>query len=262
MNKKLTSLYSLPALLIGIYTMIHFQISKSIWMMNLGIYLICLLGVLFLPKLKGINPKILIGISILLLLSTFISEGVEGVHRWVKISKISLNIGLIVSPILLIQISKLSSPNLKIFVILAVSLLFLFQPDASQVTAFSIAVSLLLDGKDYNKVVRLALLFIITISWNHLDALQPVNYVEGIVSMAKGVSVLLMIFGIISLILIPLPFFQAYHSNKNYVVFALGVYFLITIISSFVGNFPVIIMGYGISPIIGYFVGINAILKN
>lgn len=261
-HKLLIFLYSVPALLIGIFTMINFQISKSIWMTNLGIYLVCLLLSIFLPKIKRINPNLILGISILLLLLTFTSEGISEVHRWIKIGRININVGLILSPLILIQLSRISNQYLFIFSTILVSLIFLFQPDASQVTAFSLAASLLLDGKIYNKAVRFILLLFIAFSWYNLDDLQPVNYVESIVMMTKEVSLILMIFAIIALILIPLPFFMEYHAKKNQVAYALGVYFLITILSAFFGNFPVIIMGYGISSIIGYFLGLHAFLKN
>lgn len=45
------------------------------------------------------------------------------------------------------------------------------------------------------------------------------------------------------------------------VVAALGLYFLMTILVTFVGHFPMPIMGYGISPIIGYLIAITAIQK-
>lgn len=261
-HKLLILLYSLPALSIGIFTMIHFQIPKSIWMTNLGIYLVCLLLSIFLPKIKRINPNLILGISIFLLLLTFTSEGISEVHRWIKIGRININVGLILSPLILIQLSRISNQYILIFSTILVSLIFLFQPDASQVTAFSLAAFLLLEKKIYNKAVRFILLLFIAFSWYNLDDLQPVNYVEGIVMMTKEVSSILMIFAIIALILIPLPFFMEYHTKRNQVAYALGVYFLITILSAFFGNFPVIIMGYGISPIIGYFLGIFWLMKN
>lgn len=38
--------------------------------------------------------------------------------------------------------------------------------------------------------------------------------------------------------------------------FSLGCYFSLILLAILFGNFPAMVMGYGISPIIGYFIGL------
>jgi hypothetical protein len=263
-NKKFKAqslLGVLPALLIGTYTMNYFGVSKSIWFSNFIFLSLCIAIGLISNKFKlffaSINLNFFFLISITLLLSSFFNEGSFNVHRWIKIASVNLNIGLIVSPIILIQLSRLKQYDLSIFIVVFITLIFLFQPDASQVTAFSISVLILFLNRIESKIAKFFflsfVLIVIIIAWKHLDNLQPVNYVERIIQMTGKINKFLPLLSLFSLALLLLPFFIVYIKEKNQLALSLGIYFALTTLASFFGNFPVMIMGYGISPIIGYF---------
>ncbi len=255
----------LPALFLGVYTMYYFQVPKSIWLMNIAFVLLAIaLGLItnkLTPVFSGVNPKPVIAVSILLLLLTFLSEGQMNVHRWLDAGNIKLNVGVIVAPLLLIQIHRLTDIKSAIFVTAIVTIIFLMQPDASQVTAFSIAAALLLAAKIKDKTAKIFILLTaivcLILTWSYPDKLPPVNYVENIIEMAGEINPLLMVFALPALILVPLPFFTFYHRAEKLITLSLGVYFSLSILSVFAGNFPVMIMGYGISPIIGYYIGLT-----
>lgn len=91
-------------------------------------------------------------------------------------------------------------------------------------------------------------------SWFCLDTLQPVNYTEGILTMLNDLSVLLYIIGIIVLFWIPVYFLiSSINKNRN-ICIGITLYYWLMILSTFMGNFPVPFMGYGISPILGYYI--------
>jgi uncharacterized membrane protein YhaH (DUF805 family) len=230
----------------------------------LGI-LIGLISFKLKPDAPRIKAELIIAISILLLLLTFISDGAINVHRWIGIGFLKFNIGTIVSPILLIQIYRLQHIKLSIFIAAFVTILFLIQPDASQVTAFSVAATLLLINKIEHKVHRIYILLTIflclAMTWYNLDKLPAINYVENIVQMAGDISTPLMILSILALFLLPFPFFAVYSKKDKLIALSLGMYYTLTILSTFIGNFPVMFMGYGISPILGYFVGLIWLLN-
>lgn len=150
-SRLLLFLAILPALLLGTYTMAISEVQRTLWMMNLGFGLIgiALQWVFFRirPVFKKVNPYPIILISILSLLLTFWNDGYQDVHRWVSIGNFKLNIGLIVSPVILIQIHKIQNQTIAILLLLLIVLIFLFQPDASLVTAFSAAAVILLIRK-------------------------------------------------------------------------------------------------------------------
>lgn len=63
--------------------------------------------------------------------------------------------------------------------------------------------------------------------------------------------------GMISLIILPIPFILFPPKNLRLPSICLGLYFIIISASTLLGNFPVILRGYGVSLIIGYFIAIT-----
>lgn len=139
-----------------------------------------------------------------------------------------------------------------------ISLILFFQPDASQLTGFSIAMLLCILNNELpklSKIFIIVILLMLTVSsWIFLDSLQPVNHTEGILKMLGEVSIWLYILGLISIFLIPIPFL-IFSSEKNKIIsICIALYYWIIALFSLLGNFPVPIIGYGSSPIIGYFI--------
>jgi len=268
---KILSLFgAIPALLIGVYTMNYFDVPRSIWLSNfIFVFLGITIGFIsnrFLHFFASINPKLIVIISVMLLILPFFAKGIMNVHRWISISNLHLNIGLIVCPIILIQFSKIGSQFLSYLIFVLVTTIFLLQPDASQVAAFSISISLLLINKMRNKTstffILLFSLVSIMISWYNLDNLQAVIYVERIIVMTGEINTGLMLIAILSLVWLPFPFFILFSKENKLIAMSLGIYFSISIISTFFGNFPVMILGYGISPIMGYFIALSWLLNS
>ncbi len=253
----------LPATILGVYTMIYFDVPIHIWLVNLFIVCVGVFIALFFLKnpipLKHVNPIIVLATAMILLLGTFYDEGIMNVHRWINIKSLQINIGLIVSPLLLIQISRISNRTLAIAFSIITIIIFLLQPDASLVSAFSISSCILLFRKYKSKFINmLFLLFalmMIGYSWYYLDNLEPVRHVEDIIDLTKEISMALFFMSMISLVLLVIPFICGY-SKKYDLSVSLGIYYLIILLATFVGHFPVMLMGYGISPIIGYFIGL------
>lgn len=253
----------LPALLLGTYTMAISEVPRTLWMMHLGFGMmgIALQWVFFRfrPVLKKVNPYPIILISILSLLLTFWDDGYQNVHRWASIGTFKVNIGLIISPVILIQIHKMENKIMALLVSLLSVLIFLFQPDASLVTAFSAAAVMLLIRKNSSKTTK-GLILISAIgasafAWYNLDSLPAVSYVEDILSLAWKISGVFGICSVLSLVFLPLPFFVLASKENRTMAYSLGLYFSLVLLATLFGNFPVMVMGYGISPIIGYFIG-------
>lgn len=263
-------LIPLPSIIIGTVAMYMNGVSTIIWIQNI---LASLIAVLFLEfvslKSKFIGSIYIIPLAILLLLLTFLDLGLKGIHRWVSIGPLRFYVASIVLPLLIIglwKISKKSNWRTPTIITVGVSLLLALQPDASQTTAFIISMAIILFNKTSNSIYRLIVSgvfsIIIILSWLYLDNLPPVPYVEGIVNMVANMGVVWLILGITSLAILPLPFFLFPPQNTKLPSNCLGVYFIIILISTLFGNFPVPIMGYGISPIIGYFVAIAWLIND
>lgn len=272
--KILALMFGTPSIIIGAFIMQQNQVPKVIWMQNIIAYLI-FGGVSLLAVnkthafLKGKSVLILIGMTLLLSL-TFVNDGMEGVHRWLQIVGVRLNIAMILLPAMLILLWELlqevrknnrNPAILAVLLSLVVIFMLLCQPDASLLTGFAIPATIIIFTNIKNKWSKyfIAIVFIsaIILVWTNLDHLPPVEYVEQIINMLERKGNLWLIAGVLSLILQLLPFFIVTAKNVSFISKCVGVYFLIIIISTWFGNFPVPLMGYGISPIMGYIISIT-----
>jgi len=88
------------------------------------------------------------------------------------------------------------------------------------------------------------------------DALRPVAHVEEIVGIVTAKGPGWAVIATIALLLLPVPFFASWHRHRRSAALAMGVYVAMTLLAPAWGTFPVPVMGYGASPILGYFVAL------
>lgn len=270
LNKIVTII---PAILIGIVGMVGNDVPISISLQNLIAMLIFgLISLVLIHKNIRNNDQSIMVISIILLLLTLFGDDIDGVNRWIRLFTINVNAAMIVLPISIVASYNLlikNRVNYALIAILSIGIILVLQPDASQLMGFSIPIIIILFDKNINinsiirYVVSLILVFLMILSWIFLDNLAPVSYVEGILGLLNNMSPILLVTGIISLILIPLPFILFPPREFRRLSICIGLYYSLIMISTLFGNFPIPFMGYGISPIIGYYTllyGMNSIL--
>ncbi|WP_259015985.1 hypothetical protein [Emticicia fluvialis] len=263
------SLIPLPACLFGAYIMYHTGVSKVFWLTNLAATILGILVTLFIQSRQKTFParnlNLVAGLSVGFLLFTFFNKDMYGVHRWVFAGGLNLNAGLITCPVFLMLIFRQEGTLRPLLLFTIVTVILLMQPDASQVSAFSISAMLLLWSRCKLPLHKVLLILFVSAAnlytWLNLDGLAPVDYVERIVYLAGHISKFLQYTAIVLLALLAAPFFVHGTGSNSLLSFSLGVYFSITLLSAFIGNFPVIVMGYGLSPVIGYFIGLNQLLS-
>ncbi|MEM5818415.1 MAG: hypothetical protein AAGU16_11210 [Desulfitobacterium hafniense] len=258
-----------PSIAIGVLAMYQNHVPALVWGQNIVCFLAMSLIYWIVVTYKfdffsGSKHKtILLSLAMCLLLLTFLNPGMEGVHRWISIGIIRINIAMIVVPIIMIGLGQiLQTKELGLGSVVTIGTVFVlfFQPDASQLTGFAIPMMILIGSKTKSKRLRLLIISIfslcVILSWVHLDNLPPVNYVERIVSMVGDMGFVWLILGIISLAILPIPFLLFPPENAGLISRCIGVYYLIILVATVPGNFPVPMMGYGLSPIIGYFISL------
>lgn len=265
---------STPSITIGALVMYHNKVSIFIWMQNIACLIIAGLISYFVVTNKfnirrSKYNNITILISVLFFILTFMNPGMNGVHRWVAIGIIKLNVSMIVLPIIIIALWKVLQIKelwFAIVITMAISVLLFIQPDASQLTGFAIPMMIMLCSKTNKKVLCSFIVgifsILIILSWVFLDSLTAVAYVERIVSLLANMGLIWLTLGIISLVILPMPFILFSPKNLKLPSICVGLYFIIILISTLFGNFPVPLMGYGISPIIGYFISITWYTKS
>lgn len=269
MKNFISLMITMPPILIGVVAMYYNKVPFFIWVQNI----VCLVMVGMISYFVVSSKFNIIGnkfyykssfISVIFLMLTFVGGGIEGVNRWVSIGIIKFNASMIALPIIIISLWKLLQAKSLIFTIvttMVISVLLLIQPDASQLTAFAIPMMVMLTRENNKKYLRIIIVGILSLlvilSWIFLDKLPAVAYVEGILGLLKGVGLIWFILGVISLIILPVPFILFPPKKFKLPSICLGLYFAMNLISTLFGNFPIPLMGYGISPIIGYSIAIS-----
>jgi len=262
-----------PAVIIGVIVMYLNGVASVIIGQNIVSFLIGGLISAFIlsreDKMKVINNEgVAVFMAVMLLVLTFINSGMNGVHRWISLGPIKFYVASLILPIEIINLWKLIENGKQwpsIIITIIVAFVLLIQPDASQLTAFIIPMIILLWSKTRNNAFRFGisgiLMIMIVVSWMHLDTLPPVSYVEEILSLSANIGMIWLVLGVTSLLILPLPFIFFPRKNSELLSRCIGIYFVIILISTQFGNFPIPLMGYGISPIIGYFVAITWLVK-
>jgi cell division protein FtsW (lipid II flippase) len=262
-----------PALVVGVLTMRMSDVPAGVWGQNIAAWavgtLLCL-GIWRTRTRSGRGRWFDFAAVLTLgaLAATLVAPGVDGVHRWVPLGPLRLHAAAVFLPLLLVGMQGLSQARgwwVSAGVAVGVALLLLLQPDAAQATAFaagSLVLLLPLARRDPLRVIcLLSLPLLAGLTWLRRDPLAPVAYVEGIVGLAAGLGAGWAVAAAVSLLVLPVPFVLAGRGAGKHAGLALGTYVTITVLAAFLGNFPVPVMGYGISPIIGYFAGLGILLR-
>lgn len=257
----------LPALFLGMLAMHAHGVSVSIWIQNgcawvLAAAVGCLYPCFGKKAAQARHSRVLPACFALFLLLPFFFEGLGGVHRWVFLGPIGLHAGFLLIPQFLIGLSRLQGAvAYRLGLCYFVLLVLLLQPDASQVTALCCASMLLLWRDIPTAPLRLlhgALMGAAAIlSWVFLDSLAPVAHVEGILYLLADMGTLWLILGITSLIAALSPFLLFYRQLPVWL--PLTAYYLILLLSTLFGHFPVPFLGYGVSPVIGCALALGAL---
>jgi hypothetical protein len=99
-------------------------------------------------------------------------------------------------------------------------------------------------------------------AWIRPDPLPPVAYVEGITGLAAGQGVFWAIVALVALLLLPLPFIQKSLREDGRIAPALAIYVCGYLVASITDNSPIPLLGYGASPIIGYFFALAWVIRD
>lgn len=246
---------------LGAVAMAVQNVPVNLWALNIlaVVLLACAVGCVSKLKPTGKYGLVLLG-CVLLIMLPFLQKGIDGVHRWVYVGAFSLNAAMAVLPMAIISIHHVLQRGRNLVALPGVTLVavaLLFQPDASQLTGFTLAMMpclVLCRLPRWTKVSTGGLLMLASIlSWIFLDSLEPVDYTERILSMLGNLSAMLYIVGLLSVLLVPVPFVIFSADRYKMLSLSVALYYWGITVSALFGNFPVPVMGYGISPIIGYF---------
>ncbi len=271
-SSLLALLAPLPALAVGVLVMRASGVPAMLWGQNVAAWVV---GALLCAGLWRVRPShgpgVLYAAGVLAacgLAATLLDPGMQGVHRWVQLGPVRLHAGAILLPLLLAAVAGLERAGKRgASAVLAtvVALVLFAQPDAAQTTAFAAAASVLLlprtAGEARLSIRLVPLLALAGASWLRSDPLLEVPHVEGIVGLAAELGTGWGAAALASLLLLPVPFLAARREAGDRLALALGAYLSVTLLAAAVGSFPVPVLGYGASPILGYLAAVGLLQR-
>ncbi|MFL6596052.1 MAG: hypothetical protein ACJ8HQ_11470 [Chthoniobacterales bacterium] len=207
--------------------------------------------------------RVILAVALLGVAGTFLAPAQEGVHRWIDLGPLHVNVAALLLPAAVVALAFCGIlSRIGLTFTAAIAALLILQPDASQATSFLVAVIILVvlsTSPRRSVLIAIAAALLLGISWTRPDPLKPVVEVEGIFPLAFGVSPVLAVTAGLALAaasLAPLGLRITRGSSHRNAAFALTGYFLSAAICPVFGAFPVPLVGLGMSSPVGYWLGI------
>ena len=248
---------SLLTIALGAVVMANADIPLSIWIRNPIAWLLAGAVALFLAS-RGWLEAWLAPVAAIIIALSLIGPDQQGVHRWLDLGPVQLNAAALVLPAAIVAFVRtpavVAIPSFAI-----IGGLLAWQPDISQLAAFALATTLLCAARFGWKGAALALLLsaaAIALCLSRPAPLAPVPHVEGIFTLAWTQSPVLAIAMAVSLALVALSPLLLRKSAPA--ALALTAYFAATSLAFLLGAYPAPLAGYGLSFVIGWWLGFAA----
>ena len=202
------------------------------------------------------------------LMATLASPGLSGVHRWVALGPIRLNSAELMLPVAVVACAQLrAGALLRLLAPVVGAVILALQPDVSQAVALAGASVFLLLASGGSKIAKAAaaagVAAAVVVAALRPDPLAPVPEVEGIVGLAHAASPLLAILAVAALagaVLAPAMLARSSAPGARDASLALTVYLVFTALAPLVGAYPVPLVGMGVSPILGAWIGVGWVM--
>ncbi|MGC4044657.1 MAG: hypothetical protein QM758_12755 [Armatimonas sp.] len=248
-------LVALPALAGSLFLMQHAHAGRGLLIQQVTVsgiaIVVCLLACR--AKLPAARMPWFIGGAFLAVLVPLLLP-TEGPRRWINLGGFQFYSAALVLPATLLLLSEtMQRAKDKIpwplITVIGIALVLALQPDASQVTAFALACALLF----HRAPIALALVGCITLAWKLPDPLKPVPYVEGVLEFAAGISPVALIAALIAIVLPPTILLWQARAYKSMALASVALYYVAIDVLAYFQRTPMPLLGYGASPLLGYF---------
>lgn len=212
----------------------------------------------------GVLP-VLLWILPLGLAATFLGPDLDGVHRWVNLGPLHFNIAMLLLPPALVALAVPTQARLTSWIAVLASLALLAaQPDASQATTLAAVGALIAARTVGAPIARAGLIgaaaLLAALSWFRPDPLKPVAEVEQIMGLAFALSpaaaalALLLLIGAAAA---PIITTRQGAPPLRLAGQALGGCLMLCTAMPFLGAYPMPLVGMGMSPILGAWLGVG-----
>ena len=236
------------------------------WIRNAVAWLAGLLLALIISRIgrAAIAAPAMLVIAAAGIAATLVAADVDGVRRWVDAGPLHVNMAALLLPGAVVALARAGLfTALGTTFAAAIALVLIVQPDASQASAFMVALVILAarqQASTSRKAATAAFAVLAALAaWLRPDTLQPVAEVELIFGLAADLSLMLAVVAAIALAaacLCPLAAAGEEEPTQSAALALLG-YFAATAAAPALGAFPVPLVGLGMSFPVGFWLGIG-----
>lgn len=257
---------SLAAVALGAWVSAAHGVPAGSWIRNLAAWAVG--GLAAAVMAAGLRPgafKVALWLAPVGLAATLVSADQQGVHRWIDLGPLHVNMAMLLLPTAIVALAALATERLRAWIAAFLCLAVLdLQPDASQATTLAAAIALvaaMAPGRPGLRVaVAMAAAGLAAVAWLRPDPLQPVAEVEAALGLALSLSPLAAALAATLLVAIaatPAVTTQRDQPAARRAGAALGLCFLMWAAMPFAGAFPVPFLGIGMSAILGGWLGVG-----
>lgn len=258
-----SGLLSLAAVALGAWVCAVSGVPTGSWLRNLVVWPVGLLlavGLAVTARERGAVFLLLGGVAVLG--ATLAGVPQEGVRRWLDLGPLHINAAFVVLPLLVVALSWTAGRWWSWAAAFVGQAVLVAQPDASQATAFGAALIVAAVKAPLSRPARIGLILLAgalsAVSWLRPDPLAPVAEVEEIVALASAVSPILAGLAVLLITAVALtPAATARKTPGQQAGLALSAWMLVTAATTVFGAFPMPLLGVGLSPILGFWLGIG-----
>lgn len=252
---------SLLAVCLGAVIMAQDGLPPSLWLRNPAAWLIAAGVGVFLAQRGWIAP-VAAPLALVVVALSLAGPGQEGVYRWIELGPVQLNAAALVLPAA-IAAFHLTRAWLAVACFALIAGVLAWQPDISQLAAFSLA-AVILCGARFGPRGALGALVVAVAALAYClprpDPLLPVPHVEEIFRLAAGQSpalVIAMAASLAATVFAPILLWSDH--RLRWPAVALAAYFAVSALAFLFGAYPVPLAGYGLSFVIGWWLGVTAL---
>lgn len=211
-----------------------------------------------------IAPPWLIGAVLLLAAAVFFAgAGTAGPHRWLRVGPVLLHPASLAGSIVLLALARARGDAVSLVLAALTILLFGLGTDGAASVAFACGLTGLAIG---DRARWRGLLPLCVLAWalawwglSRPDGLPAVPYVETILAHAYDAAPLLAVTDALALVLLPLPFLLAAREPHTRAAgCAVAGFWLGLTLAGVLANYPIPVIGYGASPVIGWLLALGA----
>ena len=260
---------AVPAIGVSIWLLHVAQAPRSLLIQQIAVIIVgaVIVGILLRICRRASSlgqPWLVLALTTSLFLPLLVSSQ-HSPKRWLSLGVGRLYVGPTILPLLVFLLgTQIRSTAICAICPIAAAIALVLQPDAAQLTAFSLAmlfVLLLVPSipRRVGLAVSAALVCFAILAWRISDPLTPVRYVESVFHLAAEMSVFSLILAIISAALPVIALIWIARAAASNAILAVAFYYACLFAMAPLQVTPVPLLGFGAGPIFGYVLVAGAI---